>query len=519
MRGLDKGDGTQNDTAKVVVCPVKTANLKRQKKIQPFAVQAISPLDGLLHQEAITGKVACDSRTVEAGDIFVAVRGVQADGHDFIAEAVEKGAAAVVTEREVPLPEAVSQIRVADSAEALGYLAHKLRGNPAAQLIMLGVTGTNGKTTVAYLVRSILQAEGIGCGVVGTVEYDVGDGEVVKADITTPDAVQLADLMGRMRENGLTAAVMECSSHGLEQKRTAGIPFRAAAFTNLSGDHLDYHGTVESYRAAKSKLFEGLSKDTVAILNGEDEVSEYFSQRTEARIWRYGIGEGYDVAATIEAKGLWGSEFTIKIFGREFTVRTGLVGEHNVYNCLTAAGLARAAGASLGAIAAGIDRLRGVPGRLERVEHEHDFTVLVDYAHTDDALRHTLATVKELARREVIVVFGCGGNRDRSKRERMANVAEQFADRIVVTDDNPRLEDPDQIRAEILTGFSPEGKKNVCEIPGRRDAIEHVIGAAKGGDVVLIAGKGHEEYQIVGHERLWFDDRVAAREAIKKVRK
>jgi len=454
---------------------------------------------------------------VEAGDIFVAVRGVQVDGHDFITDAVEKGAAAIVTDREVPLPAAVSQVRVPDSAEALGYLAQKLRDNPAAQLQMLGVTGTNGKTTVAYLVRSILQVEGMACGVVGTVEYDVGDGRIIKADNTTPDAVQLADLMGRMRENGLTAAVMECSSHGLEQKRTAGIPFRAAAFTNLSGDHLDYHGTIEAYRAAKSKLFEGLSKDTVAILNGEDEVSEYFAQRTKGRVWRYGIGEGYDVAARIEAKGIWGSEFTIKIFGRELTVRTGLVGDHNVYNCLTAAGLARAAGASLGAIAEGIHRLHGVPGRLERIENEHDFTVLVDYAHTDDALRHALATVKGLAEREVIVVFGCGGNRDRTKRPRMAKVAEQFADRIVVTDDNPRLEDPDQIRAEIMTGFSRSGWQKMEEIPNRREAIEHAIWGAKRGDVVLIAGKGHEDYQIVGHERLWFDDREAAREAVKKL--
>lgn len=497
---------------------MKTANLKRQKKIQPFEVQAVSLLEGLLNRESVTGKVTCDSRAVEAGDIFVAVRGVQVDGHDFIVDAVEKGAAAVVTEREVALPEAVRQVRVEDSAEALGYLAQKLRGNPASQLKMLGVTGTNGKTTVAYLVRSILQVEGMGCGVVGTVEYDVGDGRIHKADNTTPDAVRLADLMHRMRAHGLTAAVMECSSHGLEQKRTAGLLFQAAAFTNLSGDHLDYHGTVEAYRAAKSKLFEGLGKDAVAILNGEDKVSDFFAGRTQARVWRFGIGAGYDIGAQIKAKGIWGNEFAITLFGREFTVRTGLVGEHNVYNCLTASGLARAAGASLGAIAEGIHRLREVPGRLERIENEHTFAVLVDYSHTDDALRHALATVKDLAAREVIVVFGCGGNRDRTKRARMANVAEQFADRIVVTDDNPRLEDPDQIRAEIRSGFSPSGFLKMEEIPDRREAIDHAIRGARVGDVVLIAGKGHEDYQIVGQERLWFDDREVAREALKNLK-
>jgi UDP-N-acetylmuramoyl-L-alanyl-D-glutamate--2,6-diaminopimelate ligase len=497
---------------------MKTANLKRETKIQTRKVQMITPLDGLLQSETAPGKVTCDSRAVEAGDIFVAVRGVQVDGHDFVADAVQKGAAAVVVEREALVPAEVKQICVADSAEALGYLAQKLRGDPAAQLMMLGVTGTNGKTTVAYLVRSILRAEGMGCGVAGTVEYDVGDGKVVKANNTTPDAVQLADLMMRMRENGLTAAVMECSSHGLEQKRTAGIPFRAAAFTNLSGDHLDYHGTVEAYRAAKCKLFEGLDQDAIAVLNGEDPVSDFYAQRTDARVLRFGIGDGFEIAAKVEAKGIWGSEFTLRLFDRKITVQTGLVGEHNIYNCLTAAGLARAAGASLGAIAEGIHRLCEVPGRLERIEHPHDFTVLVDYSHTDDALQHALATVKELAQREVIVVFGCGGNRDRTKRPRMAKVAEQWADQIVVTDDNPRLEDPDQIRAEIQAGFSSAGSRKVCEIPGRREAIGNAIRRARAGDVVLIAGKGHEDYQIVGHEKLWFDDRVEAKQAIEKLK-
>jgi len=497
---------------------MKTVNLKRETKLRSLNVPTKPLLDGLLQSDRVTGKVVCDSRAVEAGDLFVAVRGVQVDGHEFIDAAVQQGAAAVVTERAMALPAEVKQVCVADSAEALGYLAQKWRGNPAAQLMMLGVTGTNGKTTVAYLVRSILQAEGLGCGVVGTVEYDVGEGKVANADNTTPDAVQLADLLGRMRDHGLTAAVVECSSHGLDQRRTAGIPFRAAAFTNLSGDHLDYHGTVEAYRAAKGRLFEGLSKDAVAVLNGADPVSSFFSKRTDAQVWRFGIGEGFAIAAQVESKGIWGSEFTLRLFGRKITVQTGLVGEHNIYNCLAAAGLARAAGVSLGAIAEGIHRLRGVPGRLERIDQEHDFTVLVDYAHTDDALRHALATVKELAHREVIVVFGCGGNRDRGKRPRMAQVAEQWADQIVVTDDNPRLEDPDQIRADIQAGFSSAKGKQVCEVPDRRAAIETAIRRAREGDVVLIAGKGHEDYQIVGHEKLWFDDREVARETLKQLK-
>ncbi len=469
----------------------------------------------IVSAEGITGKVCCDSRRVSKGDVFVAVRGVQADGHDFIAEAVGRGATTVVVERPISAPQGVKLVQVENSAAALGYLAQAAYGGPTEQMKVLGVTGTNGKTTVAYLVREILRSAGLNCGMVGTVEYNLGDGRVIKADNTTPDAVRLAEMMGQMRDKGLTAAVMECSSHGLDQERTAGIKFSAAAFTNLSGDHLDYHGTEQEYLEAKSKLFRGLDKQATAVLNGEDPASNYLAKVTKAKIWRYGFAEGFDLSARIDRQGIWGSEFILRVFTEKVGVQLGLIGAHNVSNCLAAAGIARSLGVNMESIATGIKNLATVPGRLERVEEAKEFAVLVDYAHTDDALRHSLATVRELAERRVILVFGCGGERDRSKRPRMAQAAQKFADRIIVTNDNPRREDAQRIRAEIQAGFSIAGQAKAVEIADRAEAIVEAIAEARPGDVVLIAGKGHEDYQVLGEKKVDFDDREVAKKAIK----
>jgi len=463
---------------------------------------------------SVEARVCCDSRTVKEGGVFVAVRGVHADGHSYIDEAVRRGAGVVVAERPVQVPESVELVLVDNAAEVLGELAQTAAGSPGERMTVLGVTGTNGKTTVAYLVRAILNRAGIGCGMVGTVGYDIGEKQVLKADNTTPDSVRLAEMMRRMVNNGLEAMVMECSSHGLDQHRTAGICFDAAAFTNLSGDHLDYHGTTEAYLAAKRKLFENLRPDSIAVLNALDPVCENLLKATEAKVWRYGIDTDVEISAQVKDQGLWGCDLELSVLGEKSRMRIPLIGYHNVSNCLAALGLARAANVTTGTMVEAVGEFPGVPGRLERIECGRNFTVLVDYAHTDDALDHALKTLRELTGDELIVVFGCGGERDRTKRPRMARVAETWADKVVVTSDNPRREDPEQIFADIRLGFSPTGRDKVVEIADRREAIAQAIRQARSGDVVLIAGKGHEDYQQIGEQYLRFDDREVVREIL-----
>ncbi len=467
---------------------------------------------------AVGGRICCDSRQVRADDVFVAVRGVTVDGHDFIDQAVSKGAAVVVADRPVTVEGSAQLVLVENSAVALGQLAQAAAGWPGREMTTLAVTGTNGKTTVAYLVRAMLTAAGQGCGMLGTVEYDLGNGNVSSAGNTTPDALQLAQMMRQMRNNRLAAMVMECSSHGLDQDRVAGIEFDAAAFTNLSGDHLDYHIDRESYLAAKGKLFAGLSKDAVAVVNAQDEAGRVLEKMTSAKVWRYGINETVEISAHIEAMDLAGCEFEMVVLGQRLRVRSPLVGAHNVSNCLAAAGLTLAAGVSLEAIGRAIESFAGVPGRLERVDCGQDFTVLVDYAHTDDALEHTLETLRGFANKKLIVVFGCGGQRDPSKRPRMAAVAQKWADQIVVTNDNPRREEPESIIADIRAGFASAGRRKVVELPGRREAISLALNSAQSGDVVVIAGKGHEDYQLIGGERLHFDDREVVKEELKSLK-
>jgi len=460
----------------------------------------------------LSGRVCCDSRVVKPGDVFVAVRGTAVDGHDFIDQALGSGAAVVVAEQAVNVPQGVRLVLVPNSAVALGELAQAAAGNPTGKLSTMAVTGTNGKTTVAYLVRHICRIAGRLCGMIGTVEYDLGGQKPLVAQNTTPDGVQLAQMMQQMLQHQVQMMVMECSSHGLDQDRAAGIDFNAAAFTNLSGDHLDYHRDTESYLAAKGKLFAGLSEDAFAILNAEDKCSQQLAGMTRGRIWRFGIDKDVEICAHIKQRGLWGSEFMLRALGEERKVRTALVGEHNVSNCLAAVGLTMAIGVDVDTIAEAIESFAGVPGRLERVNVEGEFTVLVDYAHTDDALGHVLQSLRKFTSARLILVFGCGGQRDTSKRPRMAQKAQEWADLILVTNDNPRREDPQQILAHIRAGFSKSGRKKVTELPDRREAICYALEQARKGDVVLIAGKGHEDYQLVGTEKRHFDDREVARE-------
>ena len=465
--------------------------------------------DGPLPPKAVVNDLICDSRAVQPGSVFVAVRGPNLDGHQFIGEAVEKGALAIVAERPV---DGVPCVVVPDSRIALGLLAQAFYGQPAKSLTKVAVTGTNGKTTFCYLLRSILAAAGQSCAMFGTTGHCLAD-EFIPALTTTPSALELAELMARARDTGVKFAVLEASSHALDQHRLAGIDFEVAVFTNLSGDHLDYHGSMEQYLQAKAKLFEQLRPQATAVLNRADSASEDLARRTPAKkkIW-YGLGVPADLSASDLSSTAAGSSFVLNCAGTKLPVGSHLPGTHNVVNCLAAAAAALALDIDPKTIVAGIQQLRAVPGRLEPVPWSGPFSVLVDYAHTHDALANVLRAVRAITKRELIVVFGCGGDRDRSKRPKMAAQACDLADKIFVTSDNPRTEDPEDIIRQILVGITRQAHSRTQAITDRRQAIEAALASAQPGDVVLLAGKGHESYQIIGTQRRPFDDKAVAAE-------
>ncbi|MBE3069038.1 MAG: UDP-N-acetylmuramoyl-L-alanyl-D-glutamate--2,6-diaminopimelate ligase [Planctomycetes bacterium] len=455
-----------------------------------------------------------DSRRIRAGDLFVALPGTKIDGHQFVQAALDAGAAAAVVERPVDLPAHPPLLVVPDAREALALCAHALAGHPTRRLEVCGVTGTNGKTTTTYLVRGILERAGRPTGVLGTIGYFIGRREI-PSRLTTPDADDLAAYFAEMVESGLTAAVMEVSSHALHQRRTAGIRFAVGAFTNLTPEHLDYHKDMISYREAKGILFAGLEADAWAVLNADDPASASFAEATRARVLWYGREPPADVRAEDIRADVCGSRFALVTPRGRAEVRTGLLGVYNIYNCLTAAAIAEALAVPLETIAAGLESVTAIPGRLQPVPTTLSFSVLVDYAHKTDALNHALSTVRDLVagRGRLIVVFGCGGDRDRQKRPKMAKVAQRLADRIVVTNDNPRTEQPEAIARAILGGFDSLDKVTVQL--DRHEAIVLALGEARPGDVVVIAGKGHETYQIIGDVTRSFDDREVAAEVLR----
>lgn len=462
-----------------------------------------------------------DSRQVGPGACFVAVAGTDTDGHRYVRSAVEAGAAAVIVEREIEPPAGACLLRVADTRAALARLAaayHGLEPGGARSLRLIGITGTNGKTTVAWMLRSILRAAERRCALLGTVEYDLVARQT-RAPLTTPGALELCRLLAEAADAGATEAVLEVSSHALDQQRCAGLDFAAGVFTNLSGDHLDYHQTTERYFAAKRKLFEQLDAGAVAVTNCDDLWGRAIVADTRAHVVRYGMESSpVEMRAKLLELDLTQSRFLLQWSGQELPVCLPLVGEHNVTNALSAAATAWALELSPEAIRTGLEQLTGVPGRLERVEPPGcSFSVFVDYAHTDDALAHVLAVLRGLTQGKLICVFGCGGNRDRGKRPRMAAAVARFADVALVTSDNPRREDPEAIIREILPGFKSAARCCVEVCVGRREAIARALAQAQPGDTVLIAGKGHEDYQLIGDEVLPFDDREVARACLRKV--
>ena len=458
-----------------------------------------------------------DSRSAHPGACFVAVRGVGRDGHDFVPAAVASGAAVIVVDRDGPAPSGVAVVRVADTRSALAKLApafYGLLGGVLPTLRIIGVTGTNGKTTVVWLLRSILQAAHHRTAMLGTVEYDLID-ERRPSPLTTPGSIELCRNLAVARDAGATHAVLEVSSHALDQRRCDGLAFAAGVFTNLTGDHLDYHQTMDAYFSAKRRLFEMLAPSAVAVVNVDDPMGALLAESIIAPVVTYGTDSlRAEVRADIEGMDRCGTEFLLVLRGRalELSIRTPLIGRHNVLNALAAAATAEAIGVPPEAIRSGLEHVSGVPGRLQRAEPPGwPYSVFIDYAHTDDALGNVLRTIRPLTTGRLRCVFGCGGDRDRTKRPRMAAVVGKLADVAYVTSDNPRTEEPHAIIDEILHGFSPSHACRIVVDVDRKRAIEAALADSEAGDTVLIAGKGHETYQLVGERVFPFDDVEVAR--------
>jgi UDP-N-acetylmuramoyl-L-alanyl-D-glutamate--2,6-diaminopimelate ligase len=478
-----------------------------QWPLLPAGVGALAtPCRGVTH----------DSRRVEAGWVFVALRGLKEDGAEFAPKAIAAGAVAIVSDRAPSTATAVPWIVVKDARLALAWLAAEFFGHPSREMQVIGITGTNGKTTTGYLVSSIVDAAGTRCGLMGTVTYRIGTNEFT-ATRTTPEAPELQGMMRQMVDAGCGACVMEVSSHALALRRVDSIQFAAAVFTNLTRDHLDFHLNMEDYFAAKRRLFEMLPQDAPALINVDDPRGTAMGEAA-GRPVTYAINRAADVTSGPLSFSFAGLDFDARTPRGAVHVRSRLMGRPNVYNILAAVGVTAALGLPLEAIERGVERLEGVPGRFERVSSaDDDIVVIVDYAHTDDALRNLLEMARPLAARRLLTVVGAGGDRDRTKRPLMGMVAARLSDVVVITSDNPRSEDPARIIDEVNLGAQPEMKQRrveVVAIVDRRAAILYAVTHAEAADVVLIAGKGHEKYQEIGGETLPFDDVAVAREAL-----
>jgi UDP-N-acetylmuramoyl-L-alanyl-D-glutamate--2,6-diaminopimelate ligase len=497
----------------------------------------IGDVDVLAHRGDLDVEISdiyYDSRAVAEGGLFVAIKGLVTDGHRYVGAAVDRGAAAVVVEDDMDIPGAVV-IRVRDSRAALGRLADTFFDYPSMKLKLLGVTGTNGKTTICYIVEEILAAAGKTPGVIGTINYRYGRTSITPPH-TTPESLDLVRLLSDMVNAGADHAVMEVSSHALDLRRVDSCMFDAAIFTNLTQDHLDYHQTMENYFESKARLFRELinrKKETTSIINADDPWGMRLIDEMKGRVMTYGLSDGADIrptAFTADTRGVRGEGVTP--YGK-FRFESNLLGRHNIYNLLAALGGALGMGIDLETAVLGINRRIVVPGRLEPVEGTGDVSVLVDYAHTDDALTNVLSTLAPLAKGRLVTVFGCGGDRDRKKRPKMAAAAAAKSHKVIVTSDNPRTEDPAVIIEEILAGFEgtdysrvdpggsfwQDSRKFYTVIPDRREAIRFAVSRATSGDIVLLAGKGHEDYQIIGTTKYPFDDRLEAKEALTERRR
>jgi len=460
--------------------------------------------------------IEVDSREVKKGSLFICIKGYNVDGHNYINEAIAKGAVAIVSG--INIVATVPVIKVRSTVRALAILANAFYDNPTAKMHMIGITGTNGKTSVAYLIHEILRKAGNNVGLIGTNGMKINDKEF-KVRNTTPDSLTLQKSFAEMVEENVDAAVMEVSSHALHLGRVHGCQYDVTVFTNLTQDHLDYHKTMDAYRAAKSLLFAQLGNSfdvnnpKYAILNADDPATKEYTVASQGIIMTYGIDNDADLMARNIVTTSSGTKFSLVMKDVEYDIKMSLVGKFNVYNILATIGACLASGLELDFIIREISELSGVAGRFELVDANQDFSVIVDYAHTPDSLENVLRTIGEFTTGKIYCIIGCGGDRDKTKRPIMAEVASKLSDFPIFTSDNPRTEDPVAILQDMEAGAV---QQNYQVIVDRKAAIEYAINEAKAGDVVLIAGKGHENYQIIGEQVFAFDDREIARKVLKK---
>jgi UDP-N-acetylmuramoyl-L-alanyl-D-glutamate--2,6-diaminopimelate ligase len=473
--------------------------------------------------------LTCDSRAVQPGTLFFALRGTQVDGHRYIEQAVTAGAAAVVLEDATAAPGGLPWVKVSDGRAAMGVIAALFNGDPTAVKPLVGITGTNGKTTTTYLIEAILAAAGLRAAVLGTISYRCGT-TTIAASHTTPESTELQQAFKELGDAGAEAFVMEVSSHALEQKRVDGCHFDVGIFSNLTRDHLDYHGTMKKYLESKCRLFTELLRPSQgkpyrrAVINMDDPAGTAIAGRCACPVLTFGNCDSYDVHPTAVDSSVSGIRATFMTPLGAFDCTSKLLGRFNLSNILAAVSAGVALDLPLEALKKGIENHATVPGRMERVENKAGVTCLVDYAHTGDALENVLATLQEIATRRIITVFGCGGDRDNGKRPIMGRIAVTMSDLAIVTSDNPRTEEPKAILEQVRAGITPLGireyqaaemigapmEKGFVVIENRRDAIRAAVRCAQPGDIILLAGKGHEDYQIIGTTKYHFDDREEA---------
>lgn len=478
-------------------------------------LQKVPPLriGGTAEMDFEVSSLEYDSRQAGPHSIFFAIQGEVSDGHRFIPQALERGAAAVVSERPAPNAFPVPWIETASIRPYMALLANEFCGHPSHDLNLVGVTGTNGKTTTAYLLHAILEQDQPSL-MLGTISSVLG-GESRPSLRTTPEAIDIQEFLARGKRLGCRHGVLEVSSHALHFYRVYQCWFRVGVFTNFSQDHLDFHGTMEDYFDAKCRLFErdynpGLEH---AVINADDPRVRTLEIPSEVSLTTFGYSSEWDLHPVEQELSIEGIRCRLRLDGDEFEIRSRLVGRHNLYNLMAATAAARRAGINVERIRSGVAALENVPGRFERVDLEARFSVFVDYAHTPEALANVLALARQVGQGRVICLFGAGGDRDRSKRPQMGAVVQRLADLAIVTSDNPRSEDPDSIIAEIEQGMDPHGRRWIS-ITNRRQAITRALSSARPGDLVLLAGKGHETYQEIDGEKLDFDDRLVAREVL-----
>jgi UDP-N-acetylmuramoyl-L-alanyl-D-glutamate--2,6-diaminopimelate ligase len=467
-------------------------------------------------------RIQYDSRKVQRGDLFVAMHGTEHDGHQFINDAIQNGAKAVIVEDDAVVSDSffthsgVMKIVVPNTRIAVAHLSANFYDHPSRRLAIVGVTGTNGKTTTSHLIKSVFEGHGNKTGLIGTIEYNLGD-EIIPASHTTPESLELNSLLARMVENRCSAAVMEVSSHALHQHRVEGLQFKVAVFTNLTQDHLDYHGSMENYFDAKKILFDQLNQTSWAVVNVDDEWGKRIAASCAKNILPYGLSSFADVYAKEIKLSMSGTQFTIMYQGNLFDIQSPLIGRFNVYNLLAAFATGIALEVPVSTIQKAIRTTQAVNGRFEQIVSPHGWVAIIDYAHTPDALEKALKTIHDVfettTRGRIITLFGCGGNRDRSKRPKMARIATELSDITVITSDNPRHENPEAIIDEVMSGVKPGS--NVHREPDRKIAINKALDFAQRNDVVLIAGKGHEDYQVIGDQKIHLNDRETVQDFLR----